>query len=552
MLGSRVTTIAYPMLVLYLTGSPVDAGWVAFAAIAPSVLVYIPAGALVDLMDPKRVMLLSETGRGVAIAAVVTMVALDWRIIWLFILAAVAEETLEVFSTLAERRYVRALMGQDQVKPALVRVEARTHVVVLAGRPLGGMLFDLWPIAPFLFDVLTFMVSVGTLLGVRRRQPVDRSVFAALGMCISVNDQFRRIITRLDQPPKWTIKSDIGEGVHWLKKNRFIRAAMVLLASTTLISQALIMVFIAEAHARRLSPVTVGMVLAMSGLGGALGSALAARSSALFEKFWIQIQMSVWSLAFVMLVISGGQSPACLGMIMAILGFTGAMSNIGFDTYLVKYVPGHMLARVTSIGRLVSFTACAIGPLIGGFLFELYGAHDGVQETVRWLAATTILLAAYSMLAPSMLAQASQDSEASHILQYAFRKARTCGISIGKQLASLASSCLYTLSVIPGLMSRMVFMSLRLLMRSEQSQVGPVVPAVYVIPEMYPRESLGSQQGHGPFRAAASRISDDEPPGYAASGFTERDYAAPDFTDSRQRQFSTQFSTQRGSTTEPR
>lgn len=508
MLGSRVTMIAYPMLVLYLTGSPVDAGWVAFAATAPSVLVYIPAGALVDLMDPKRVMLLTETGRGAAILAVVAMVASDMRTIWLFILAAVIEETLEVFSTLAERRYVRALVGQDQAKPAQVRVEARTHVVVLAGRPLGGLLFDLWPIAPFLFDVLTFAASVGALLGIRRRQPIDRSAFAALGMCISPKGQFRRVITRLDQPPEWTIKSDIGDGLRWLSRNRYVGAAMVLLAGTTLIIQALIMIFIAEAHARRLSPVTVGMVLAMSGLGGALGSALAARSSALFENFWLQIQMSVWSLAFILLVVSGGQSPVYLGMTMAILGFTGAMSNIGFDTYLIKYVPETMLARVTSVGRLVSFTACALGPLIGGFLFEFYGAQDGVQNSVSWLAVATIFFAVCSMLAPSMRAQVNQDSNAKEILSRAIGKACSWLIVNGKHLASMGSSCLYAASVVPALTSRMIRLSFGLLIQGDhnQSMAGSFASAT---PEMYSLESMGPQRAPAelhPHVQAASRL----------------------------------------------
>ena len=48
MLGSHVTTIAYPLLVLRLTGSPFTAGCVAFAATAPGILVHIPAGALAD------------------------------------------------------------------------------------------------------------------------------------------------------------------------------------------------------------------------------------------------------------------------------------------------------------------------------------------------------------------------------------------------------------------------------------------------------------------------------------------------------------------------
>lgn len=42
--GSRVSSIALPLLVLALTGSPVQAGWVAFAGMLPDLLLYLLAG----------------------------------------------------------------------------------------------------------------------------------------------------------------------------------------------------------------------------------------------------------------------------------------------------------------------------------------------------------------------------------------------------------------------------------------------------------------------------------------------------------------------------
>lgn len=66
MLGTRISTLAFPMLVLKVKGSPFIAGVVAFAAIAPGVLLYMPAGAIVDRRDPRHVMLASEIPRGAA------------------------------------------------------------------------------------------------------------------------------------------------------------------------------------------------------------------------------------------------------------------------------------------------------------------------------------------------------------------------------------------------------------------------------------------------------------------------------------------------------
>src|ERR1022692_4299045 len=92
MLGSRLTSIGYPLLVLALTGSPLVAGLVGFAATAPSILVYLPAGALVDRWDPWRAMLVCEFGRGAAIATVVITVALGSPSVALLTAVAVIEE----------------------------------------------------------------------------------------------------------------------------------------------------------------------------------------------------------------------------------------------------------------------------------------------------------------------------------------------------------------------------------------------------------------------------------------------------------------------------
>jgi MFS family permease len=55
--GTRITGVAYPLLVLALTHSPAKAGIVGFAQSLPYMLFYLPAGALVDRWNRKRVML---------------------------------------------------------------------------------------------------------------------------------------------------------------------------------------------------------------------------------------------------------------------------------------------------------------------------------------------------------------------------------------------------------------------------------------------------------------------------------------------------------------
>lgn len=380
MVGSRITTVAYPLLALRLTNSALAAGLVAFAATAPSLFVYVPAGALVDRLDPRRTMLLSEIGRGLAIGVVVLLLLFRQLSMNVLIAVAIIEESLEVVSNLAERVYVRTLIDpadEDEVTSAMAPIEARTHIVVLTGRPLGGFLFGITPILPFLADALSFAFSVGTLVKVKSKQAITARSSAISGK----------------------LRYDIGAGISWLFRDRYARATVILSSGATLVSQALIIVFLSTAHTHHLSSIAIGIVLAASGTGGVLGSVAAARW--VVAPPWaslIQLQMLAWTLAFVILGASGGRYLPGVWTAMFILAFTGALGNVEAGSYLMRNVAKGMLARVTSINNLWSFGASAIGPVLGGLLMQRYG----IEGTIRWLFLTTTFLALVSILTPSM------------------------------------------------------------------------------------------------------------------------------------------------------
>ena len=57
--GSAVSSVAFPLLVLTLTDSPAKASLVGFAGTLPFLLFRLPAGGLVDRWDRKRTMIVS-------------------------------------------------------------------------------------------------------------------------------------------------------------------------------------------------------------------------------------------------------------------------------------------------------------------------------------------------------------------------------------------------------------------------------------------------------------------------------------------------------------
>jgi MFS family permease len=399
MFGSRISTIAFPMLVLRLNDSPLMTGLVAFAAIVPSVLVYIPAGVLVDRWNPRRVMLVSEFLRGASIASVAASLAIFGRHIniWLVIFAMVSEEILEIFSTLAERRYLSGLMESDNLASRQASIEVRAHAVVLAGRSIGPFLFAWNPLSPFMADAVSFAFSVVILLVLRAPNELVRPA--------------RKL--HFGQ-----LRSDIGEGFGWLRKDRRATLTTVLMAATSLVCQALIMMFLAEAHSRQLSTIAIGVVLAASGAGGAIGSICARFLPARAKGVaWLPIQMLAWIVALAFLTLAGGLSPVRSAIAMLILGFTGAVGNIEFGTYLVANIGDGMIARVTSIGQMLTIGSAALGSVLGGAAFQECGAQQAIEIL---LSLVVILLACCCFILPEI----TQPIHAPSSITRSFRKAK--------------------------------------------------------------------------------------------------------------------------------
>src|SRR5215813_11687031 len=75
-IGTGVARIALPLLVLSMTGSYAQAGLVGGVQLVPYLLLCLPAGALVDRWDRKRVMVICDLGRALCAVSVALALAL--------------------------------------------------------------------------------------------------------------------------------------------------------------------------------------------------------------------------------------------------------------------------------------------------------------------------------------------------------------------------------------------------------------------------------------------------------------------------------------------
>ncbi len=392
MAGTRALGVVYPLLAVLIGGSVVWAGWVVFACTAPTLL-YVPAGAIVDRHDPRRVLMWSELLRVAALASLV--VALGWweLHLWHLLVVAFCEAALSVFSTLAMTALIPAIVQKRDIGDAMAVQEGSVHVAVLAGRPLGGFLFGFGPVVPLVANLLLIGAFVGTLG--------------------KLNHSFT-------PRPGARLLSEIRTGVREVRGNPFLRVAISLTACTNLIFQALVIVFIATGLAQGTSTLVTGLVLAATGIGGVVGALMAPARSGIAA--WMDDKTSgrpvlarltdmagltrqgrstlvlhtwLWAVALILIVVT--DTPFVFAVALALMGMSGGLSNVSIRTVTSRLGP-HIVGRAAGVLRLVSLGAAALGPLFGSALIMLFDVHAAVIV----LLAMTLMISAVVTGVPAL------------------------------------------------------------------------------------------------------------------------------------------------------
>ncbi|MEU2665525.1 MFS transporter [Micromonospora sp. AMSO12t] len=373
--GSRASSIAYPLLVLALTGSAADAGIVGFAATLPYLLLQLPFGALADRSDRRRVLLVADASRGLVLAAVAAAVVLDWVSLPWLVLAAFVEGALTVLSGAAEPAAVRHLVHPDQFPNALAQQEARDRAAMLAGQPVGGALFAVGRAVPFVFDALSYLASLVALLLIRKPMQEPRE----------------RVPRR---PP---FRSEILRGLTWLWRRPFFRNASLLVAGSNFLFQALTLVLIVRATQQGASPFMVGVILAGAGVGGVLGAAAAPRIRRALSLPAV-ILLTHWVWAVMLPVFAVLTEPVLVALLFAAVAFVGPVWNVAVVAARVAATPDELQGRVTTASKLASYGAIPLGSLVAGWVIEMTGA----TWTAVAISVAMVLLAVLATASPAI------------------------------------------------------------------------------------------------------------------------------------------------------
>ena len=371
-LGSRTTAIAYPLLVLALTGSATRAGIVAFARGVPAAVLLIPAGAAADRYSRKAMMISADVARACAVGALVVLLAVDRASFSLIAIVAFIEGVGAAVFMAARPGAVRSVVPADQLPAAAGAQTGQDGAVQLAGPPLGGALFELGRALPFVADVVSYSASMFSLLAMRTPFQEAREPDAA---------PLRRRIT---------------EGVRFLMGRPFLRTTALLFSLGNFIGPGLVLAVVVIAGRQGLSPARIGALTATFGACLLVGSFLSpfvrrrlTVRAVILVELWTAIGCGLFVLWPNVYVLVAGMVPTLL-----IIPATNSVVH-GFR---IAMTPDHLLGRSESVWSTMSLAIAPLGPLIAGVLLS----QTSARATVAAFTASAVVLALWGTLSPAL------------------------------------------------------------------------------------------------------------------------------------------------------
>jgi MFS family permease len=372
-LGVSATTIAFPLLVLAVTGSAATSGLVLGTIAAAQLCAGLPAGALVDRWNRKKVMLVCEAAQALAAGSLVAAVWAD-RVAAAHLLAVAA--VIGVCSALfepAEDASLPRIVPAEQLSAAVAMNSARSSLGHLSGTAAGGFLFAIGRFVPFALDLLTHLTAVVALLFVRLPpRPARPERISRLG---------------------W----EVAAGLRWVWQHRHIRVTALCAVVLNLFFSAFYLVVIVLAQARGVPPGEIGVMAAMLGVGGILG-ALAAPALQRRMRPYALIVGVFWTLTALTPVAALVDSGYLMGALFLAMALLPPAANTAIMTEQLLLTPDAMRGRLSSVIGLITGIAGVLGPVVGGVLTELAPAGTAVLICAAGIAAVTLLVTASATL----------------------------------------------------------------------------------------------------------------------------------------------------------
>jgi MFS family permease len=376
-LGAAMTQVALPLVALLTLGaSAAQVGLLRTAEFLPYQLLTLQAGALVDLVRRRPLMIGCDLWRAAFLVLVPVAAWLGWLSLPLLLVVTLAAGAATVLFDVAYLSVLPSLVRREQVVAGNAALETSSSAAgVLGPGVAGGLMSVLRPAGVIAVDAASYLVSAVSRLLIRTPEPRSEppAEDAARGLRAA------------------------AAGLRQLRRSPVLAPVTRYMGAINLTWSAFETVFLVFlVRGLHLSGTAIGLALGLGNLGlvlGAVTSASLARRVGIGPAMLLGASVQVLGLA-VLTVVPAGPAAVPLVVTGQVLCTTGVLwFNVQSISLRQTLTPAAVLGRVNAAVRLIGFGTIPLGAALGGFLGDALGLRPTMVACAVLSVPTVALLA---------------------------------------------------------------------------------------------------------------------------------------------------------------
>lgn len=367
-LADRILTLVLVLYALARFHSPLFAGWIGFAAIAPGLLVSPLAGVLLDRVGSAAAIAVDMACSAACMSAVTTLAVAGTDTAWSLSLLVALHSLTKPLSSAGVRSFLPTLVTHEAFDHANALDTTIQAMVEVACPALGGALFGLaGASAAFSTTVTLYAAACIILLRAAHRPagPTSR---------------------------QRSVLPDAAAGVAYVLRHRSLRALAMTYACYQ-VSWGILLVAVPVAVTHALggvrAGVAVGILWAISGLAGGIGALATGHLGAIDRERSI-VALGILGTAIAIYPVSMSFGFAGLATGLALVGFFSGPIDVGVLTLRQRRTDPAWLGRAIAVSMSLNMSGLPIGSALGGFL-------SGWSPAAAFAAAAALCLLASSV-----------------------------------------------------------------------------------------------------------------------------------------------------------
>lgn len=367
LVGSGIGSFAVPLIAYALTGSVAQAGVIAAIGQIGGLLMTLPTGVLADRADRRKI-ILAGAAMGAACWGWIAIAGFSgWLTGWQLAGALFVSSVIGTAVGAAESAAIPYVVPAQQLPQAMAVVEGRGAVASLLGGPVGGLLYSVARMVPFLANAIgEFAIMVSTLF-----------------IRVPLNDDH-------DGDHEHPLRS-LAEGLRFCWSVPLLRAAIGLFAMVNLTVNAVIIAITLRLVQNHTTPFLIGLLDFVAGASTLIGSLFAGRLLARFRVAVITLT-ALGLLSVGMVIMAVVQQYAVFLIMLGIPMLLAPALNAGLGGYVAAITPHNLQGRLSSVLSLCFLLSAPLSPVVGSQLLARYGLGTTLWVLAIALAATTVLI----------------------------------------------------------------------------------------------------------------------------------------------------------------